>query len=520
MYLKLENKLPHLNQLFHVLYGFAIITLFQFLSPDSASSLPVFATKLSFLLLSFSVVIYVWWRQLELYQIGYMRKPGYVVFAFARIFVLFFLLFFARNVLNTTEISTLALQQFTFTVFLLCVIALVQDALIIRPTYGKERVFIRRELWQDVFLGVISLGWFAMLYFGIAAEHTWMEFTAVIVAVLLVRPIARMLTQWKELAPPHRGGRRPRSEQRQAQRGGRSGSRGGTRPQGQQRSEASGNRGRQQRSTPSSVQQNRSSSSGGQSRTGSRSNRSSRQQSDAGRQTRQQSQGTPSAQEARPTRSQTTSSQSAQQSSRRRGGSRRSESKPAAAATPSEPAEERIQPVTPEPSQPVEQKTADLGSSADAAPDQPGDQPVRKLRTASGKRPARQPRSRTSKSDQPEQPAAAQKPVVENEPVAQAPKNEPVPPVTEPDQPTPEVREEQERREIVYGRKGTRKSPKLPDDLAPVGAVDDSVEEIKIVPDEIPENAFGRRPKKKTTAPVVDESGEKGGDEEQTEKDL
>ena len=529
MYLKLENKLPHLNQLFHVLYGFAIITLFQFLNPGSASNVHIFATKLSFLVLSFSMIVYVWWRQLELYQIGYMRKPGYVIFAFARIFVLFFLLFFARNVLGMEVIGTVALQQFTISVFVLCLIALVQDALIIRPTYGKERVFIRRELWQDIFLAAISLVWFALLSTGFTGRHDWSEFGVVIIAVLLVRPLARMLTRWKELEPPHRGGRRMRSDQRSGQRGSRGGR--GTRPESKQRSESS-SRSRQPRSSSAgSTQQRQNRSSvatshsraaraeqAGSSRTGARQQQ---QQAEPARQpqSRQQSRSTASQQaQSERTSKQQASGSSAQPSRRRSASSRRAESKTPAVAPGDNKATKPVETTELKP----EQKTADLGSSSDAAADQPTEQPVRKLRTPAAK-PQRQTRQKSAKST----PKAETRPEAEKADVAAAvpePEKEKKPapkPVREKAkkpalQPEPETVQdnpaEEQKTDIVYGRKGTRKTPKLPDTLEAFSPVEEPADTIKVVPDEIPETAFGRKPKKKspTVAPAVKDEGEKG----------
>ncbi len=198
MIFKVENKLPHVNQLLNVFFAFILFSIFQ----NMAVSPDIHRITVIFVLAFFT--LYAWWRQNDVYLSSNYKNAKYLIYAGIRIVLVVLLVNLQRDLLSY---NTTAILPFVIIGGLICLSSIWQFRAIMLPTYGKIRVFLRREIWTDtLFLGALVL-LFLPVYLNIWPFSMTFSFGVYLAVLFVVRIVARAFTRWKEAAPPHRGGK-------------------------------------------------------------------------------------------------------------------------------------------------------------------------------------------------------------------------------------------------------------------------------------------------------------------------
>lgn len=196
---KLENKLPHINQLINIF--FAVL----FLNALSKAELNVLNLQINQIVVTLVLsyfILYTWWRHNDMYLSAVNRKFRFVVLGVFRI-VLIILILNLQTVLYEQDLS--AVFGFSILAILICITSIWQFSINFGPTYGKVRVLLKREIWTDALtLLAVAIVLFP-LYFGVWPFSVVTGLTILVFLLLGIRPLARSLTHWKEATPPHRG---------------------------------------------------------------------------------------------------------------------------------------------------------------------------------------------------------------------------------------------------------------------------------------------------------------------------
>ncbi|KAA3612377.1 MAG: hypothetical protein DWQ05_20505 [Calditrichaeota bacterium] len=201
MTFKLENKLPHVNQLLNVFFA---VILFDILSDIGLKVVNLTYYQLAVSCVLSFFVVFAWWRQNDIYLSTTFRNFNYIIYAVLRIVPVIILVNLKDTLVSGNES---VLLTFVISSAFLCIVSIWQFSILLKPTYGKVRVFLKREIWTDALIllavGILFLP--TVLNLGIISVGN--SFVIFLAVLFLVRIIARMLTPWKDPAPPHRGGK-------------------------------------------------------------------------------------------------------------------------------------------------------------------------------------------------------------------------------------------------------------------------------------------------------------------------
>ncbi|RME01637.1 MAG: hypothetical protein D6814_01090, partial [Calditrichaeota bacterium] len=217
-----EKKLPHLRQLFNILYGLAIGLFILALQPFSVRDWQGLLAQFLIFLFCSIVVLHTWWRQAEMMSTSSLVKISTLWILFSRLALIYLLVYAVRSIQMNGELwagNWIFLFSIAAVLFMLSFGTQYNS---LRPLYGKSRVFKRREVLTDFSFLLLTLLYVAGSIFFQQFFMNWQALVLLLVAMSLAYPVAKRLTVWKELPPPHRGGRPPArnytSETRKRQR--------------------------------------------------------------------------------------------------------------------------------------------------------------------------------------------------------------------------------------------------------------------------------------------------------------
>lgn len=169
--------------------------------------LPFFLFTLGFLAL-----LHGWWRNYELYTTTKIRNTGLLMVGIGRVFVLFLMVFAARAAASSTDVPSISIVAFLLLLALSAGVGLIPQAVIMHPTYAKERVMLRRELATDALLATsLVLAALGHLLLPALFSGLWLM-AGLIVLLAISRPLAMATNRWREPASPYQRGSRSRAE--------------------------------------------------------------------------------------------------------------------------------------------------------------------------------------------------------------------------------------------------------------------------------------------------------------------
>lgn len=205
---KVIHKLSDIKLFTHIIFGVAMAIILISLREDAVRDLNSVLREMVIFIFCFGVWLHAWWRQGELLNSTALKKSDVLVFLVMRIFLLFTFVFGVRVYNASAEVSFEGLLLFFGTMTALVWLSILPMSSLLKPLYGKQRVLYRREIFTDLFGALILSGYTVVMIF-MPAARSWQVQAVVLLLMLGIRPVAAALTQWKELPPPHRGGRRP-----------------------------------------------------------------------------------------------------------------------------------------------------------------------------------------------------------------------------------------------------------------------------------------------------------------------
>lgn len=211
MLFKVENKLPHVNQLLNVFFAFILFNVLKNLYAGEAS-IDLHRLTVVFVLSFF--ILYAWWRQNDVYLSSNYKNAKYLVFAGIRVVLVSMLAGLQLELFNNN--AQAILPFLIIGVFIYCS-SIWQFTVTMQPTYGKIRVFLKREIWADSLFLIALILLLAPIYLGVSPFSATIHFASYLLALFVARLFAKSLTRWKEAAPPHRGGKGRRDYNRGAQ---------------------------------------------------------------------------------------------------------------------------------------------------------------------------------------------------------------------------------------------------------------------------------------------------------------
>ena len=204
-----ENKhRAFLYQFSNIVLGTSVLALL--LSINAAfSNVSNWLTQAMVFVFTFFAIFHGWWRNSELYTSSKVKSDWVYLIGLARIVLLLLSVLWLQALPMAGNVH-LSLAIFFGMIALASWTGWVQQIHFIRPLYGKSRVMQKREFLADLFYAV-SLTLFVLgLVFVPDLVFGMLGFGILALLILIGRPIAKTATPWTELAPPHRGGRRPR----------------------------------------------------------------------------------------------------------------------------------------------------------------------------------------------------------------------------------------------------------------------------------------------------------------------
>ncbi len=204
----LERKLPHLRQFFNIVFGFSIGVMILSLPAPETFQWQIILTSMVLFLFLGALVIHAWWRQADMMSTTRLMKLDTWLILFLRLFLVYTLVYWVRTLAMSGVSHLWGWTALFVNATLLYGLSTVQQLIALHPLYGKNRVMQRREVITDSLLTGISALYVVGLILYSDFFMSWRGGIAALVALGMVRPIAKALTVWKELPPPHRGGRR------------------------------------------------------------------------------------------------------------------------------------------------------------------------------------------------------------------------------------------------------------------------------------------------------------------------
>ncbi len=207
-------------------YAALLVAALMFLRLDVYTDALSFIQQTFVFFLGFFVVFHAWWRTGSLLTKSAKNSLG----TFNRlIFLRFVVLAYGVLLLQTFDVAASSfVNNFAyFSSFLTAqlLIGVFPFFIVMSPSYGKERVMIRRELLTEIFFMISFLALTLTAIFEPAIFSLLWLYPAFGALLFVCRPLAKVFTKWKELEPPHRGGRtrRENARQRRVETSGRSG---------------------------------------------------------------------------------------------------------------------------------------------------------------------------------------------------------------------------------------------------------------------------------------------------------
>ena len=214
----LERKLPHLRQLFNILYGVAIGIYALKFHPVTPADYSAFGAMLFLFVVGMFAIVHAWWRQADRMSTTSLTKKATLYTLVVRFFLIFTLITAAGGPIEGAGTSLAHWVYFFSVLTLLFFVSFLEQYRIMQPLYGKHRVLQRREVWTDFMFFILAMAYTVGFAVNPHVFRGWMGMVGITLAALLVRPLARRLTVWKELPPPHRGGQRARRNTEEAKK--------------------------------------------------------------------------------------------------------------------------------------------------------------------------------------------------------------------------------------------------------------------------------------------------------------
>lgn len=210
----------YLHQFSNIVLGALVAALALSLAPISLHAHAVM-TQAFLCLVFFLGILHAWWRNAELFTSSKTKTLALCWPGLARVALLVLAVMWMRNF---TASAVPVVDRLTLLFVLLAgsqALSLIPQLVFMHPLYGKNRVLRRREMLTDLFFALLVVLYLVGLMIAPGAVVTVPIQALLLLSVGLVRPLAKRMTRWVELEPPHRGGRTRREQarrDRQAQR--------------------------------------------------------------------------------------------------------------------------------------------------------------------------------------------------------------------------------------------------------------------------------------------------------------
>ena len=221
MEVTINKKELSLNQFSNFALGAAIVALllsFPVTPLAGGGSASSFGTNLLFTLAGFLLIFHSWNRNYDSFATASLQTPGHQLVLFSRLILTLLSILVLRFMLVRPDAVLSHFHAFYGTAGLCFAFSAIPLFIKMGPAYGKERVMVRREYLSDVFFAAVATAVALLSYFMPDFFAGWLPLVITLVAMLLLRLLAKTMTTWREAAPPHRGGRRAPGEGRNRQR--------------------------------------------------------------------------------------------------------------------------------------------------------------------------------------------------------------------------------------------------------------------------------------------------------------
>ena len=204
---KVERSIHYVKNYINTIFAIAVASLVFALKPAELVSWQSWIFGIGAILLSALVLSHAWWRQVELMNIAMFSKKRMLILSALRVVLAILFVYSVRSLGGANELTVLSVLPFFAGIALLFLVAIIVQSIMLKPLYGKIRAMQRREILTDWLLLLSTAAAFLLVVYKIGAPVAGFVFYAFIAFAVAARFIAAKATRWKELPPPHRGGR-------------------------------------------------------------------------------------------------------------------------------------------------------------------------------------------------------------------------------------------------------------------------------------------------------------------------
>jgi len=220
---KIEPSMHYVKNYINTIFAIAVVSLVFALKPADLLSWQSWLFAIGIVLLSALVLLHAWWRQVELMSLATFSSKRMLFLSALRVALAILFVYSVRSLAAASELNGLSVLPYFTGMALLFIMSLIVQGFLLKPLYGKIRAMLRREILTDWLLLFITIAAFALVFLRNATAAFGLVFYGCIALAAAARLVAVKATHWKELPPPHRGGRPPRnSRDRSRNRGDRS----------------------------------------------------------------------------------------------------------------------------------------------------------------------------------------------------------------------------------------------------------------------------------------------------------